>query len=127
MLNDGIGIDLASKLLFGAQFPDNLNGTDFTPYYLQHSRHRLHILGGKHDVAERAGKLIADKCPWQEVVGCHDGYFPHSEDGPVARAISASGANVLLVAMGNPDQELWLLTNFDATGLPFGLCSGRPI
>jgi UDP-N-acetyl-D-mannosaminuronic acid transferase (WecB/TagA/CpsF family) len=31
VLNDGIGVDLASRLLFGVQFPHNLNGTDFTP------------------------------------------------------------------------------------------------
>jgi alpha-1,3-mannosyltransferase len=126
VLNDGIGIDLASKLLFGAQFPDNLNGTDFTPYYLQHSRHRLRIylLGGKRSVVEQAAKLITETCPWHEVVGYHEGYFPHSEDGPVASTISASGADVLLVAMGNPDQELWLRTNFDATGCRLGFAVG---
>jgi alpha-1,3-mannosyltransferase len=126
VLNDGIGIDLASKLLFGAQFPDNLNGTDFTPYYLQHSRHRLRIylLGGKRNVVERAAKLITETCPWHEVVGYHEGYFPHSEDGLVASTIGASGADVLLVAMGNPEQELWLRTNFDATGCRLGFAVG---
>jgi alpha-1,3-mannosyltransferase len=126
VLNDGIGIDLASKLLFGAQFPDNLNGTDFTPYYLQHSRHRLRIylLGGKRSVVERAAQLITETCPRHEVVGYHEGYFPHSEDGLVARTISASGADVLLVAMGNPEQELWLRTNFDATGCRLGFAVG---
>jgi alpha-1,3-mannosyltransferase len=126
VLNDGIGIDLASKLLFGTQFPDNLNGTDFTPYYLQHSRHRLHVylLGGKPSVVERAAKLIAETCPWHEVVGCHDGYFPHSEDALVAHDISARGADIVLVAMGNPDQELWLCSNFDATGCRLGFAVG---
>ena len=126
MLNDGIGIDLASKLLFGAQFPDNLNGTDFTPYYLRYSRHRLRIylLGGKRGVVETAAKLITETCPRHEVVGYREGYFPHSEDGLVASTISASGADVLLVAMGNPDQELWLRTNFDATGCRLGFAVG---
>ena len=111
---------------FGAQFPDNLNGTDFTPYYLQHSRHRLRIylLGGKRGVVERAATLITETCPWHEVVGSHEGYFPHSEDGLVASTISASGAEVLLVAMGNPDQELWLRTNFDVTGCRLGFAVG---
>jgi alpha-1,3-mannosyltransferase len=126
VLNDGIGIDLASKLLFGAQFPDNLNGTDFTPYYLQHSRHllRIYLLGGKRGVVERAAKLITETCPWHEVVGYHEGYFPHSEDGLVASTIRVSRADVLLVAMGNPDQELWLRTNFDVTGCRLGFAVG---
>ncbi len=126
VLNDGIGIDLASKLLFGAQFPENLNGTDFTPYYLQHSRHRLRIylLGGKRGVAERAAKSISQRWPQHEVAGCHDGYFPRSDDQEIANDISASGANLVLVAMGNPDQELWLRTNFDATGCRLGFAVG---
>jgi alpha-1,3-mannosyltransferase len=126
VFNDGIGVDLASRLLFGAQFPDNLNGTDFTPYYLQYSRHRLRIylLGGKPGVAKRAAKLIAEICPRHEVVGCHDGYFSHSDDALIAYEIKMSGANVLLVGLGNPDQELWLRTNFDATGCCLGFAVG---
>jgi alpha-1,3-mannosyltransferase len=126
VLNDGIGIDLASKLLFGAQFPENMNGTDFTPYYLQHSRHRLrvYLLGGKPGVAERAAKSISQRWPRHEVVGCHDGYFPHSDDAAIANDINESGANVVFVAMGNPAQELWLRTNFDATGCRLGIAVG---
>ena len=29
VLNDGIGMDIASLMLFGKAFPQNLNGTDF--------------------------------------------------------------------------------------------------
>ena len=35
ILPDGIGVDLAAKLLYGSPFPDNLNGTDFVPAFLQ--------------------------------------------------------------------------------------------
>ena len=126
VLNDGIGLDIASKLLFGTQFPDNLNGTDFTPHYLQKTRHhfRLYLLGGRPGVANRAAKVFAQMCPGHQVVGCRDGYFPRSEDALVARAISASGADVLLVAMGNPDQELWLQDNLAATGCRLGFAVG---
>jgi alpha-1,3-mannosyltransferase len=126
VLNDGIGIDIASKLLFGVQFPDNLNGTDFTPYYLQHSRHRFRVflLGGGRDVAERAAKLLAKRYSWHQIVGWHNGYFLRSDDTRVAQTISASGADVVLVAMGNPDQELWLRANFSATGCRLGFAVG---
>jgi alpha-1,3-mannosyltransferase len=126
VLNDGIGLDIASKLLFGTQFPDNLNGTDFTPHYLQKTHHhfRLYLLGGRPGVANRAAKVFAQMCPRHQVVGCRDGYFPRSEDALVARAISASGADVLLVAMGNPDQELWLQDNLAATGCRLGFAVG---
>ncbi|HRP80126.1 MAG TPA: glycosyltransferase, partial [Aquamicrobium sp.] len=34
VLNDGVGVDIASRLLHGRSFPANLNGTDFVPAYL---------------------------------------------------------------------------------------------
>jgi len=126
VLNDGIGVDLASRLLFGAQFPDNLNGTDFTPYYLQKTRHRyrLYLLGGRAGIAEKAARSLSQICPQHAIVGCRDGYFRRAEDPLVTRAIRAAGADVLLVAMGNPDQELWLRNNLAATGCRLGFAIG---
>ena len=31
VLNDGVGVDIASRILYGSPFPENLNGTDFDP------------------------------------------------------------------------------------------------
>lgn len=126
VLNDGIGVDLASRLLFGAQFPDNLNGTDFTPYYLRTTRHhfRLYLLGGRPGIAERAARFLSQACPHHTIVGCRDGYFGRTEDARVAQAIRAAHADVLLVAMGNPDQELWLRNNLAATGCRLGFAIG---
>ncbi|MGH7248199.1 MAG: WecB/TagA/CpsF family glycosyltransferase, partial [Pseudomonadota bacterium] len=126
VLNDGIGLDLASKLLFGVQFPENLNGTDFTPHYLRNTRHRLrvYLLGGRRGVAERAADFLGRSCPRHPIVGCRDGYFPRSEDPAVAQAIRESGADVVLVAMGTPVQELWLQNNLPATGCRLGFAVG---
>ncbi len=56
VMNDGIGVDTASRILFGSRFPQNLNGTDFVPNYLKRSanRYRIFFLGGSSGVAERA-------------------------------------------------------------------------
>lgn len=126
VLNDGIGVDLASRLLFGTEFPDNLNGTDFTPYYLQNTRHRfrLYLLGGRPGIAEKAAQRLAKACPRHSIVGCRDGYFHRTEEALVADAIRAARADVILVAMGNPDQELWLRNNLAATGCRLGFAIG---
>ena len=34
ILSDGVGVDIAAKLLYGEPFPANLNGTDFIPAFL---------------------------------------------------------------------------------------------
>lgn len=126
VLNDGIGVDLASKLLFGSPFPENLNGTDFTPYYLSNSRYRsrIYLLGGRRGVAQRAAIHLKQMCPQHSVVGCCDGYFPRNEDTQVARAVRSRRADIILVAMGNPDQELWLHKNLSATGCRLGFAVG---
>jgi alpha-1,3-mannosyltransferase len=38
VMNDGIGVDAASRILFGSGFPQNLNGTDFVPNYLKNTK-----------------------------------------------------------------------------------------
>src|SRR4026207_2099371 len=35
VLNDGVGVDIAARMLSGKPFPENLNGTDFTLRYLR--------------------------------------------------------------------------------------------
>ena len=42
----------------------------------------------------------------------------------MAQAIRAAGADIVLVAMGNPDQELWLRGNLAATGCRLGFAVG---
>ena len=76
VFNDGIGVDFASRLLFGKAFPENLNGTDFMPYYLQASknRYRIFLLGGKPGIAARAAEQLAKLAPQHEMVGSCHGY-----------------------------------------------------
>ena len=77
VLNDGIGMDIASLMLFGKTFPQNLNGTDFIPCYLQSTRHRYRIflLGSRPGVAECAGNHFSRRFPQHQIVGCHHGHF----------------------------------------------------
>ena len=45
------------------------------------------------------------------VAGAHHGYFAASEETRVRERIAASGASLVLVAMGMPRQELWMDRN----------------
>ena len=59
-----------------------------------------------------------------EIAGCRDGYFPRSESGQIAEEIRKAAADIILVAMGNPDQELWLRDNLASTGCRLGIAVG---
>lgn len=120
VVNDGIGMDLASLLIHRRRFAENLNGTDFIPYLCtQRARPlRFFLLGSRPGVAVQAARHLVEKLG-QQVVGTCDGYAEYAEagDGLVGR-INASGAEVVLVAFGNPGQEAWILDHCAASDAP---------
>ena len=126
VVNDGIGIDAASRILFGSRFPQNLNGTDFTPNYFRQTRnsYRIFFLGSSSGVAERAATRLMAMCGRHQIAGCQNGYSRTGDDPRITARIRQSGADVVLVAMGNPAQELWLAENLDATGCRLGFGVG---
>ncbi|WJR78795.1 WecB/TagA/CpsF family glycosyltransferase [Bradyrhizobium sp. NP1] len=126
VMNDGIGVDAASRILFGSSFPQNLNGTDFTPYFFKNTRnnYRIFFLGSSSGVAERAARRLIEMCGRHQIAGCQNGYSRAGDAVAIRAKIIASGADVVLVAMGNPLQEMWLAENLDATGCRLGFGVG---
>lgn len=114
LVNDGIGLDIAALLMHGQRYQENLNGTDFLPHLLKslQVRHKIYLLGGIPGVAETAATVIQNDIG-HEVVGCTDGYSK-LDAAALRQRINQSGAQIVLVAMGNPIQEEWIRTNADA-------------
>src|SRR5262249_45654429 len=103
VLNDGIGVDLASRIKFGRTFPENLNGTDFVPYYLSATRHNLRIflLGAERNVVSEAARRFAVTWPRHTIVGACDGYFSGEEQiKELCRAIRDTKPDLLLLGLG---------------------------
>ncbi len=118
IVNDGVGMDIAARLLHGRAFKANLNGTDFTPYLFSESDRPLKVFmyGGRPDVVARAAAFASEQLG-QHVVGYCDGY-ENISGGDLIDAINHSNAEVLLVALGNPLQEEWILKNRNALNVP---------
>jgi beta-1,4-glucosyltransferase len=114
IVNDGIGMDIASLLQHGKRYKDNLNGTDFMPLLLRTFTriHKIFLLGGKPGVAQKAGAAIEQQTG-QRVVGYADGYS-NADTAALCERINASGADIVLVAMGNPIQEDWIRQHMGA-------------
>jgi exopolysaccharide biosynthesis WecB/TagA/CpsF family protein len=126
ILNDGSGIALAARIN-GDRFPANLNGSDFNPQILGLAAQNgwsTYLLGAKPGVAERAGAAMRSRYPSLQIVGCRDGYWAPSETEQVVAAIEASGASLVMAAMGNPLQEKWLDQHLAATGARIGVGVG---
>lgn len=114
IVNDGIGMDIACRITQGFTFIENLNGTDFTPLFLRSlgTQARVFLLGAKPGIAQRAATSLGDNHQ-VNVVGVCNGYNEAKDVQAVIKAINHSNANVLLVAMGNPNQEQWILQHRD--------------
>ena len=114
LVNDGIGLDIAALIKYGRRYQANLNGTDFLPYLLKSLMlpRKVFLLGGKPGVAEKAGGVIQRQFG-QQVVGCINGYTA-LQPAALCEAINCSGAEIVLVAMGNPLQEEWIRANMGA-------------
>ncbi|HEX2296237.1 MAG TPA: WecB/TagA/CpsF family glycosyltransferase [Actinomycetota bacterium] len=126
VLNDGAGLAIAGRV-FGRPFPENLNGSDFNPVILEEAAERgwpVFFLGARPGVAAEAAHRLSVRIPGLQVAGSRDGYFAPAETGRVAEAVAATGAGVLMVAMGNPLQEMWLNRHLEATGARLGVGVG---
>lgn len=107
VLNDGVGLSVLARIATKRRFPENLNGTDFTPVFLHALRKgtRLYLAGGEAGVAEAAAERINSSWPDLNICGFCDGYAgAHAGRREVVRL----KPDVVLVAMGNPVQERWI-------------------
>ncbi|MCA0996944.1 WecB/TagA/CpsF family glycosyltransferase [Alloyangia pacifica] len=113
VLPDGIGVELAARMR-GQGLAANLNGTDFVPALLRAARERgmsVFLFGGTPGTAERAAQRLCSDLPGLRIAGTRDGFAGAAHEHEAIAAINASGADILLVAMGVPRQDLWLARN----------------
>jgi exopolysaccharide biosynthesis WecB/TagA/CpsF family protein len=111
---DGIGVRIAAKLA-GHSLQDNVNGTDLFPVLCRQAAAGnvgVFLFGARPGRAKSSGEAMQRANPGLIVSGSHHGYI----DGPDQEArvideINASGAEILLVALGAPNQELWIARN----------------
>jgi exopolysaccharide biosynthesis WecB/TagA/CpsF family protein len=110
VLADGIGVDLGARLLYGARFPANLNGTDFIPRLLDATPQALSVmlLGGRPEVAQKAAAVLSQRLPQHDVSVLHHGFFNQADETALLASLEAASPDILLVALGNPLQEQWI-------------------
>lgn len=107
---------LLSKLL-KHPLPQAIPGSSFfTAFYMHHKEDpncRIFLLGAKDGIAKKAMNRINEKIGRQIVVGAHSpsfGFEKNEEEcQKLVDIVNASGANVVLVGVGAPKQEKWIM------------------
>lgn len=113
ILPDGLGVELAAKMA-GRDLTANLNGTDFVPALLQVAAARglsVYLFGATPGTADAAANTLILRCPGLRIAGTRDGFAGAQDAEAVIADINQSGADIVLVALGVPAQELWLDTH----------------
>jgi len=126
VLPDGVGIHLGCRVM-GTRLAANLNGTDFFPRLCERAAREkmsIYLLGARPGVAARAARVAEKQYPGLKIAGTMHGYFYDYKTPDVIKKINHSGADILLVAMGAPRQELWLARNAAALKPPLRLGVG---
>jgi len=126
VLNDGIGLQIASKLKYHKGFIENLNGTDFVPKYLASSKHQLKIflLGATESVVTKTFDTWSHEYRRHKWCGYHNGFIDNHCNHFLVEKINNSGADTLIVAMGNPLQEKWIYKNRELLNIKLAIGVG---
>ena len=123
VLPDGIGIVMGARIMGTPLRGGRVPGIDFAAAMFEKlaaSCGSIFLLGAKPGVAEEAGRKLAEKYAGLKISGAADGYF--SDDGPVIGKINSARPDALLVCLGSPKQELWMMENLQR--LDVKLCAG---
>jgi N-acetylglucosaminyldiphosphoundecaprenol N-acetyl-beta-D-mannosaminyltransferase len=113
---DGAGVVLGA-LLLGHKIPPRITWADWgwvLAKYLAQKEHSVFLLGGPHGVAGEAARRLKQHAPRLIVLGTHHGFFlaNSAEAEGVIDNINRIQPDVLVVGMGMPLQERWILENY---------------
>jgi N-acetylglucosaminyldiphosphoundecaprenol N-acetyl-beta-D-mannosaminyltransferase len=133
---DGKPVVLASRLL-GKPLPETVPGSDllpalFTAICAQKIQTKVFLFGAGPGVALKARDNIQTR--WGstlQVVGATSPAFGFEHDAPAsaayAREIAQSGADILVIGVGAPKQELWAFAHREQLNVKLVLCVGATI
>lgn len=135
VLADGLPVVLAARLL-GRPLPGRVAGSDLVPALCEAANQagrplRLFLLGAMPGVAERAKANVQRRWPAVEVAGLYSPPLGFERDAAenqrILRMIEHAHADVLVVGLGAPKQELWVHAHRAAIAAPAALCVGATI
>jgi N-acetylglucosaminyldiphosphoundecaprenol N-acetyl-beta-D-mannosaminyltransferase len=127
---DGAGVMLAARLL-GRRIPARITYADWAwrlAAFAEAEGFSMYLLGARPGVAEEAARRLRARHPDLQVVGVRHGYFDQAAGSPgneaVVREVNGARPDILLVGLGMPLQENWLMENRDRLNAGVALTGG---
>lgn len=116
---DGFGIKWGVRLL-GSEISGRYTPPDWFPHLARTCAREgfsLFFLGARPEVAERAAKQLKQREPTLKIVGTQHGYFEKIPGSPenetIIQVINQAKPDILVIGLGMPLQEKWIMENWD--------------
>ena len=106
LLPDGQGICIAAR--FHGRRLTRIPGVDVGKALVKTGR-RVFLFGGREGVAARAAERLQSEFPEARIVGYRSGYYADGEEKRIVEEIAKAKPEILLVCLGSPKQEAWIL------------------
>ncbi|MGQ0442802.1 MAG: WecB/TagA/CpsF family glycosyltransferase [Methylophilaceae bacterium] len=135
VVTDGKPVLWAAKIL-GINMPGTVPGSDLVPAIFDYAQAnnkpiKVFLLGAMPGVADRAKVLISQQWSVIDVVGTlsPDFNFDKNERDSldVCQAVNNSQADLLVLGLGSPKQELWITAHASQISAKAALCVGATI
>lgn len=135
VVTDGKPVVWAASLL-GVRIPGTVPGSDLVPAIFDDAQTektaiKVFLLGAMPGVADRAKAAIQAKWPIVNVVGTLSPDFgfdkSESESKAICEVVNKSGADLLVLGLGAPKQELWVTQYSSELAVKVALCVGATI
>jgi lipopolysaccharide heptosyltransferase II len=110
---DGVGLLLAARFM-RQPLPERVTGSDGVPLICERAARegwKIFFLGAASGVAQQAAEILRAKHPALQIVGVHAGSPAADEEDSIVELINQSGAQILFVAYGAPNQDKWIARN----------------
>lgn len=110
---DGVGLLWAAKRQ-GTPLPERVTGSDGVPIIAERAAQigwKLFFLGAGDGIAEKAANILREKYPTLQIVSTYSGSPSPQEEDAIVTMVNASGADILFVAYGAPEQDKWIARN----------------
>ena len=117
---DGMPL-VAIGRLADCPLPERVTGADLVPLIAERAAAlglRLYFLGGMPEQTQTAVRILRERFPALQVAGVDtpfvtldDSDSTRANDAEICEKINAARPDLLLVAFGNPKQELWVARN----------------
>ncbi|HYG97694.1 MAG TPA: WecB/TagA/CpsF family glycosyltransferase [Terriglobales bacterium] len=124
LLADGVPVVWASRLA-GAPLPGRVNGTDLMERMVECCAElgfRVFFFGATQDVVAKTVEEFKRRHPQLQVAGFRNGYYRPEEEAAIVDQINQCHPDLLLLAMGTPQKELWAHRHLES--LDVAVCEG---